>query len=24
MELGSLIRATNLWGYTDLMRELGA
>ncbi len=22
--MGSLIRATNLWGYTDLMRELGA
>jgi AraC-like DNA-binding protein len=22
--MGSLIRATNLWGYTDLVRELGA
>src|SRR5690349_10238682 len=22
--MGSLIRATNLWGYGDLMRELGA
>jgi AraC-like DNA-binding protein len=24
IEMGSLIRATNLWGYGDLMRELGA
>jgi AraC-like DNA-binding protein len=24
IEMGSLIRATNLWGYSDLMRELGA
>ncbi|MGB9302965.1 MAG: AraC family transcriptional regulator [Mycobacterium sp.] len=24
MEMGTLIRATNLWGYGDLMRELGA
>jgi AraC-like DNA-binding protein len=24
IEMGSLIRATNLWGYADLMRELGA
>ena len=22
--MGSLIRATNLWGYTDLVRELSA
>jgi hypothetical protein len=22
--MGSLIRATDLWGYTDLMRELSA
>jgi AraC-like DNA-binding protein len=24
IDMGSLIRATNLWGYGDLMRELGA
>jgi hypothetical protein len=22
--MGSLVRATNLWGYGDLMREVGA